>query len=425
MTRRPIAAATPGLGAPAPTLVGAQLAGPDALGREARRLMEAPMPDISHAWPTGALVVDPAPIRAADPPAVRRMVRRGLPWIMGGAVVYLLAPSVLGVLSASDRLVEIDWYWLVALLVCQGAVLLLTWVLQRLLIDDGKSAPPNLALVGSSQLIGNAVSTAAPFGGAAGTAAQVRVLARRGVDPRRATSGIVAFALLQVASIGALALVGPVMVILGFSVPATLGRTALLGCGALALITVLLVVVLRTDRAADWLGFAAGVVLRRDPKRIVVMLRRERRHLRHAMSGRGRAPKVLGVALARSIADYFCLLTAVAAVSPTPSPAVGAPRLRRRRGAAHDPLDPRRSRPGRGRAHPVAGRRRHDPLRRGAGDARLPHGVAVDPAPLRNARRVVVAPPPLRGRMLRLIVSATRARRRRWRRGTARAGSPC
>ena len=31
---------------------------------------------------------------------------------------------------------------------------------------------------------------------------------------------------------------------------------------------------------------------------------------------------MLGVALARSIADYFCLLTAVAAVSPTPSPAL-------------------------------------------------------------------------------------------------------
>ena len=31
---------------------------------------------------------------------------------------------------------------------------------------------------------------------------------------------------------------------------------------------------------------------------------------------------MLGVALARSIADYLCLLAAVAAVSPTPSPAL-------------------------------------------------------------------------------------------------------
>ena len=77
---------------------------------------------------------------------------------------------------------------------------------------------------------------------------------------------------------------------------------------------------LRTDRAADWLGAAAGKILRKDPKRIVVMLRRERRHLRHSMAGPGRAPKVLGVALARSIADYLCLLAAVAAVSPTPAP---------------------------------------------------------------------------------------------------------
>lgn len=264
---------------------------------------------------------EPAPIRAVDASTVRRMVRRGVPWIVGGAVVYLLAPSVLGVLAASDRLVEIDWYWMLALLACQAAVLYLTWVLQRLLIHDEKAPHPHLLLIASSQLVGNAVATAAPLGGAAGTAAQVRALARRGVDPRRATAGIVAFSLLQVASIGALGLVGPLMVILGVAVPATLGRTALLGCAALGLITVLLFLLLRTDRAADWLGTAAAFVLRRDPKRIVVMLRRERRHLRRAMAGPGRAPKVLGVALARSIADYLCLLTAVAAVSETPSPA--------------------------------------------------------------------------------------------------------
>jgi uncharacterized protein (TIRG00374 family) len=288
------------------------------------------MPDPLHEDLLHAFVVDqttdgssePAAIRAMDVATMGRLARRGLPWILGGAVVYLLAPSVLGVLAASDRLVEIDWYWLAALLACQAAVLYLTWVLQRLLIDDGTHERPPLALIASSQLVGNAVATAAPFGGAAGTAAQVRALGRRGVDPRRATAGIVAFSLLQVASIGALALVGPVMVLFGIAVPATLGRTALLGCAALGLITLLLVVMLRTDRAADWIGTAAGFVLRRDPKRIVVMLRRERRHLRRSMSGPGRAPKVLGVALARSIADYLCLLAAVAAVSPTPQPAL-------------------------------------------------------------------------------------------------------
>lgn len=278
-------------------------------------------PSALVALPTTAGSSEPAPIRAVDAAAIRRMARRGAPWIIGGAIVYLLAPSVLGVLAASDRLVEIDWYWMVALLACQGAALYFTWVLQRLLIQDTRAARPRLALIASTQLVGNAVATVAPFGGAAGTAAQVRALARRGVNPRRATAGIVAFSLLQVASIGALALIGPVMVILGIAVPPTLGRTALLGCAALALITALLVAGLRSDRAADWIGAAAGFVLRRDPKRIVVMLRRERRHLRRAMAGPG-APKVLGVALARSIADYACLLAAVAAVSPTPRPAL-------------------------------------------------------------------------------------------------------
>jgi hypothetical protein len=97
---------------------------------------------------------DPAPIRSMDGPTLGRLARRGLPWILGGGVVYLLAPSVLGVLAASDQLVEIDWYWLLALLVAQAAVLYLTWVLQRLLIDGGSGTRTPLPLIASTQLVG-------------------------------------------------------------------------------------------------------------------------------------------------------------------------------------------------------------------------------------------------------------------------------
>lgn len=279
------------------------------------------MPDASPPIPPRDDVVTP-PLRGLDGPTVGRMVRRGLPWILGGGVIYLLAPSILGVLAASNELVDIDWWWLVALVVAQLLVLWFTWVLQRLLMHEGAHGGPSLALIASTQLVGNAVATAAPLGGAAGTAAQVRSLQRRGVDPKRATAGILTFSLLQVASVGALAVIGPIMVILGVAVPATLAKTALLGCGALVLITLLMVLVLRTDGAADWIGGAVGKVLPKHKKRIIVLLRRERRHLRRALSGRHRAPKVLGVALARSIADYLCLLAAVAAVTPTPNPAL-------------------------------------------------------------------------------------------------------
>jgi uncharacterized protein (TIRG00374 family) len=264
----------------------------------------------------------PAPLRGFDGPTVGRMVRKGLPWILTGGLIYLLAPSVLGVLAATNQLVDIDWWWLVALVAAQVVVLLLTWELQRLLVHDGPHGRPPFALIASTQLIGNAVATAAPLGGAAGTAAQVKSLAKRGIDARRATAGIVTFSLLQIASVGALAVIGPMMVVLGVAVPPTLAKTALLGCGAMVSITLLLVVLLRTDGAADWIGGAVGRVLPRQKKRIIVMLRRVRRHLRRALSGRGRAPKVLGVALARSVADYLCLLAAVAAVTPTPNPAL-------------------------------------------------------------------------------------------------------
>ena len=287
------------------------------------------MPDTSQpasatavAEPTVSPMIEPAPLRGLDAATIGRMARKGLPWILGGGIVYLLAPSILGVMAASSQLVDVDWWWLVALVAAQLVVLVLTWELQRLLISDGPEGRPSMALVASTQLVGNAVATATPLGGAAGTASQVRALAKRGVDARRATAGILTFSLLQVASVGALAVVGPVMVIAGVAVPPTLAKTALLGCGALVVITLLLVLVLRTDRASDWIGAAVGIILPKQRKRITVTMRRERRHLRYALSGRGRAPKVLGVALARSIADYLCLLAAVAAVTDTPNPAL-------------------------------------------------------------------------------------------------------
>src|SRR3954451_13430121 len=102
--------------------------------------------------PTG----DPAPIQAMDATRIGRMARQGLTWIIGGGVIYLLAPSVLGVLAASDQLVTIDWYWLVGLVVAQAVVLYLTWVLQRLLLSDPehKGARLPLALIASTQLVG-------------------------------------------------------------------------------------------------------------------------------------------------------------------------------------------------------------------------------------------------------------------------------
>ena len=285
------------------------------------------MTDTSHLPPPArvddatATPVGP-PLRGLDGPKVGRMVRKGLPWILTGGVIYLLAPSILGVLAATNELVEIDWWWLVALVAAQVLVQYLTWVEQRLLIHEGPEGRPSMALIASTQLVGNAVATAAPLGGAAGTAAQVRSLQRRGVDPKRATAGILSFSLLQIASVGALAVIGPIMVVLGVAVPSTLAKTALLGCGAMMLITLMLVLLLRTDRAADWVGGVAGIFVPKQKKRIIVLLRRERRHLRWALSGRDRAPKVLSVALARSIADYLCLLAAVAAVTPTPNPAL-------------------------------------------------------------------------------------------------------
>ena len=262
------------------------------------------------------------PLRELAGPKVGRMVRKGVPWILTGGVIYLLAPSVLGVLAATNQLVDIDWWWLVALVAAQVLVLWLTWVEQRLLIHEGGEGRPSLALMASTQLVGNAVATAAPLGGAAGTAAQVRSLQRRGIDPKRATAGILTFSLLQVATVGFLAVIGPIMVIFGIAVPSTLAKTALLGCGALMLVLLMLVLLLRTDRAADFFGAAVGIVVPKQKKRIIVLLRRERRHLRRALSGRHRAPAVLSIALARSIADYLCLLAAVAAVTPTPNPAL-------------------------------------------------------------------------------------------------------
>ena len=85
--------------------------------------------------------------------------------------------------------------------------------------------------------------------------------------------------------------------------------------------TVVLVAALRTDTIVDRVGPLIARVARRDPLRLTVTMRRERRHLRRALAGPG-SWKIMVVALARSIADFLCLFFAVAAVTRWPSPAL-------------------------------------------------------------------------------------------------------
>ena len=187
---------------------------------------------------------------------------------MGGGVVYLLAPSILGVLAASDQLVEIDWYWLVALLVAQAGVLV---------PHLGAAASADRTTAGARPRRWRwwrrrswwATRSPPRRRSGARPAPRPRSARCRGVGsipggPRRASSpsrccrsrrsGRSPWSARSWSSSAS-------------RCPRPWGAPRCSVAPRSALITGLLVVALRTDRVADWLGVAAGVVLRRDPKR--------------------------------------------------------------------------------------------------------------------------------------------------------------
>lgn len=246
-------------------------------------------------------------------------LRKTIFWLaITGVSLYLVAPSLLDVLSSWRDLHTIDLLWFPLMLGLMGASLACLWWLQKLALP---SAP--ISGVIDSQLAGNALSKIAPGGGAVGAALQYKMLVERGVDRGRAVTAITAVNLLTFALVLAL----PVLALPALLTGGTneqLQETGLISLAIFVVLAVMATMLLIREDLLRGVGRLVERVLnrvrrKREPTRTLPdRLVKERDRLTAALGpNRWRA---LVACTGRWAFDFAILVAALAAVGSYPTP---------------------------------------------------------------------------------------------------------
>src|SRR5918999_122255 len=152
------------------------------------------------------------------------LARRGVLLAIPAVSLYLLAPALLGVFGASDRLDDFNPLWWLAMVALQVGSYACMWSVQRIAMRAEHWGP-----VITSQLASNSFGRVVPGGVAAAGAMQYAMLARGGVPAAQAASGMTASSLLVFGILLALPLLALPAVLFGSPVDPGLGRAALIG----------------------------------------------------------------------------------------------------------------------------------------------------------------------------------------------------
>jgi uncharacterized protein (TIRG00374 family) len=247
------------------------------------------------------------------------LAKRGVLLAVTAVSLYLLAPALLEVFGAFDRLDDFNPLWWVAMVILQLGSYGCMWAVQKISMRAERIGP-----VVTSQLASNAFGRVVPGGVAAAGAMQYAMLTRAGVPSGRAASGMTASSVLVFGILLALPLLALPAVLFGSPVDPGLGTAALIG----GLVFVLL-----------FAAGAAGILFDRP----LVLIGRAAQSLRNRVR-RGRPPlsglpqrllrernsvtMVLGqrwweallLAVGRWLLDYLTLLAALTAVQADPRP---------------------------------------------------------------------------------------------------------
>ena len=249
--------------------------------------------------------------------AVRRIVLLGIT----GASLYLLAPTLTGVLGSFPRLADLSPLWFAAMLLLQAGSYACMWAIQRLALRADDWGP-----VVTSQLAANAFGRIVPGGLAAAGALQYSMLVRGGVPAARAASGMTASSVLVFGILLALPLLALPAIIGGAPVNRGLETAALAGAVLFVLIFIGGVLAFATDRPLVMLGRGVqalrnGLLRGREPLRgLPERLLRERDVVRRTLGQRWW--QALLYAGGRWLLDYLTLLAALIAVGANPRPSL-------------------------------------------------------------------------------------------------------
>lgn len=247
------------------------------------------------------------------------LARRGVLLAITGISLYLLAPALLQVFGAFDKLDEFNPLWWIAMVALQVGSYACMWGVQKIATRSEHWGP-----VVSSQLASNSFGRVVPGGVAASGAMQYAMLARGGVPPAQAASGMTASSLLVFGTLLALPLLALPAILFGAPVDAGLGRAALIG----GVVFVLLVAAGAAAMIWDGPLLAVGGAAQRLRNRIKRASAPLAGLPERLLSERDEILAVLGrnwwqallLSAGRWVLDYLTLLAALTAVHANPRP---------------------------------------------------------------------------------------------------------
>jgi uncharacterized protein (TIRG00374 family) len=247
------------------------------------------------------------------------LARRGVLLAITAISLYLLAPALLEVFGAYDRLDDFNPLWWIAMVALQIGSYACMWAVQRIAMRADSWGP-----VITSQLASNAFGRVVPGGVAAAGAMQYAMLARGGVPAARAASGMTASSVLVFGILLALPLLALPAVLFGAPVDPGLGRAALIGGVVFGLLCAAGAAAIVWNRPLLAVGRAAQSARNRLMRRRAPLtglpdrLLRERDEVRSVL-GRHWWQALL-LSAGRWVLDYMTLLAALTAVHVDPRP---------------------------------------------------------------------------------------------------------
>lgn len=244
-------------------------------------------------------------------------VKRLIPVLIAGVVLYGVAPAVLEVLGAYRRLSDLDPAWWLVLLATSAAGTACMCALQRMALNRAEWFP-----VVTSQLAGTAFSKVVPGGSAAAAALQARMLARAGVAPAAIGTGLTAGALLLLGALAGLPLLALPAVLLGRHIPDGLLQATAVGLAVFVVLFVIGALLAANDRILRAIGRALRAANRKLrpredhsdelPERLLGARDLLRRSLGQAWL------RAVATAAGRWIFDFLSLYAALLAVGARP-----------------------------------------------------------------------------------------------------------
>jgi uncharacterized protein (TIRG00374 family) len=234
--------------------------------------------------------------------------------------LYILWPSLVAVYSAFGSLASLQLKWLVLLASLEVASFACLWVLTGIALRSTR-----WRLIAAAEVVGNAVGQVIPGGNVTGAATEIYLLTGGGVDGARASTGVVAAGLVNLATLFALPILIVPALVSGVQVSPVLLRTAWIAVGVCVLLTAGLLVLLIDERPARAIGRFAERLRNSFPRSqplTGVPERLAEQRLEVLSAFRVRWGQAIASSTFNWLFDYLALVTALIAVGARLNPAV-------------------------------------------------------------------------------------------------------